>query len=175
MSLKARMEEYVAIAKRGVREDCIERVAGSTRQVSGLYSEAKFGNFTFAIDEPEEFGGTEKEPNPAEVMLAALAASIEVTCRVYADYLEVPVEKISVELEGTLDIRGIFATDPAYRPGFESIDITLRIVSGAGTEKLDDLVKRVEACCPILDAVRGTTPVDMRAHVEVAATGPTAG
>ena len=71
----------------------VESEVVETRQAEGLRSEARARHLRFTIDEPTEFGGTDSAPNPAEVALAALGASLEVTCRVFADYMGIPVER----------------------------------------------------------------------------------
>ena len=152
------MEEQVAIARRGQPEQCLERYRGTTRQVSGLRSEARFGKFTFTIDEPAGFGGTDTAANPAEVLLGALGASLEVTTRVYAAYLGIPLEGVSVELAGNLDIRGFFDTDPAVRSGFDAIEAKIRIKSSASEADVARLLAKVERCCPVLETIRNGTP-----------------
>ena len=63
-----------------------ERYEVRTRQESGLRSVACARGHEFSIDEPEDWG-SDMAANPAELALAALGASLEVTCRLYADYL----------------------------------------------------------------------------------------
>jgi putative redox protein len=163
MSLKAVMEEQVAIAKRGTPDQCLERYAGETRQVEGLRSEASFGKFKFTIDEPAGFGGTDTAANPAEVLLGALGASIEVTCRVYAEYLGIPLRRVSVKLAGNLDICGFFDTDPAVRSGFDRIEAKVQIDSPASAADIARLLAKVERCCPVLETLRNGTPVKLTA------------
>lgn len=158
-ALKALMERHVQTARSGSVAQCQERFAGVTRQVEGLRSEAQFGAFRFAIDEPLEFGGSNLAANPAEVMLAALGASIEVTCRVYAAYLGIALDRVSVQLSGNLDTRGFFDTDPRVRSGFDHIDARIRIDSPAGAADVKRLLDRIERCCPVLDTIRGGTRV----------------
>jgi len=161
MNLKAVMQEQVAIAQRGTPEQCLERYRGTTRQVEGLRSEAKFGKFTFTIDEPTGFGGTDTAANPAEVLLAALGASIEVTTRVYAEYLGIPLRGVAVELSGNLDIRGFFDTDPTVRSGFDRIEAKIRIDSPASEADLARLLEKVNRCCPVLETIRNGTPISV--------------
>ena len=159
MNLKAVMEEQVALAQRGTPEQCLERYRGTTRQVEGLRSEARFGKFTFTIDEPTGFGGTDTAANPAEVLLAALGASIEVTTRVYAAYLGIPLQSVAVELSGNLDIRGFFDTNPAVRSGFDAIEAKVKVESSASPAEIERLLAKVDRCCPVLETLRNGTPL----------------
>lgn len=162
MNLKRVMEEQVAIARSGDREKCLERYAGETRQVEGLRSEGQFGRHRTVIDEPTGFGGTDTAVNPAEMLLAAIGASIEVTCRVYAEYLGIPLDAVSVKLSGNLDTRGFFDTDANVRSGFDAITADIRIDSPASEDQIARLLDRVERCCPVLDTVRNGTPIRLK-------------
>lgn len=153
------MRKLRGVALRGNPAECAEPMSGVTRQVAGLRSEAAFGDMKMVIDEPVVFGGTGSAPNPAEAALAALGASMEVTLRCWAEYLEIPVTSISVALSGALDSRGFFATDPSIRSGFGSINATLRVDSPAPAEQIEQLISRVQQCCPVLDLFRAPTPV----------------
>ena len=57
-------------------------------------------DFTLTIDQPKGFGGANSGPKPSEVLLAALAACQEITWRLYADALGIPLSSIRVELDG---------------------------------------------------------------------------
>lgn len=153
------MRKLREVALRGNPAECAEPMRGVTRQVAGLRSEAVFGDLGMVIDEPVVFGGTGTAPNPAEAALAALGASMEVTLRCWAEYLRIPVESISVELSGALDSRGFFATDPSIRSGFGSLTAAISVDSPASAEQLEQLLARVQQCCPVLDLFRAPTPV----------------
>lgn len=106
----------------------------STRQLAGLLSEAAIRDFTVKIDEPATLGGTDRGPNPVELVLAALGACQEITYRLYADTLGIPVNGVSVKLIGRLDLRGFFAADDGVRPGFKDIHATVTIDSPASAD-----------------------------------------
>jgi pyruvate dehydrogenase E2 component (dihydrolipoamide acetyltransferase) len=155
------MGRFRDVALRGNPADCAEPMSGVTRQVQGLKSEGTFGGLKIVIDEPVVFGGTGSAPNPAEVALAALGASLEVTFRCYAEYLGVPVKSISVALAGALDSRGFFGTDPKVLPGFGPISAVVTVESSAPTEKLAELLTHVRNCCPVLDVFRSPQTVNV--------------
>ena len=154
--LMARLTE---VAKAGDPAQCQEPMAGVTRQVQGLRSEGRFGDLSITIDEPVSFGGTGTAPNPAEVLLAALGASLEVTLRCHADHLRIPVEHVSVQLSAALDNRAFFATSSDVRAGFAVINAQVRILSPWSDDQLEPLYNLVSRCCPVLDIIRGATPV----------------
>ncbi|MBL8647250.1 MAG: OsmC family protein [Sphingosinicella sp.] len=160
-TLGALMHELMAVARSGDAARCHEPMAGTTRQVEGLRSEGRFGDLSIVIDEPVAFGGTGLAPNPAEVALAALGASIEVTLRCYAEYHGIPVDSISVDLAGALDNRGFFGADPTIRPGFPRIDVRINVGTAAPAADVARLIAEVERCCPVLDLFRNATHIDI--------------
>jgi pyruvate dehydrogenase E2 component (dihydrolipoamide acetyltransferase) len=165
MSMKPLIEEMLAAAHAGPSPACLEHYAGTTRQVEGLRSEAVFGQHRFTVDEPQPYGGG-TAANPAEVLLAAVGASIEVTARIYAELLGIPLRGISTRLAGTLDLRGFFATDANVRAGFDRIDIAVVIDSPADAADIARLLEKVERGCPMLDVVRGATPVRLATEMK---------
>ncbi|WP_192250127.1 OsmC family protein [Mesorhizobium caraganae] len=127
--------------------------------MEGLRSESRFGGLALTIDEPVSFGGTGAAPNPAEVLLAALGASIEVTVRCYADFLGMQVKSIGVELSAEMNSQGFFGTSEGVRPGFPAVSAIVQIVSDEEPEALSQLLEMAERCCPVLDNVRHPTEV----------------
>lgn len=102
-------------------------------------------HFTVDADEPLELLGTNGAPNPQELLMAALNACIMVGYVVGASCEGITLDALSVETRGTLDLRGFLGIDAAVRPGYESIQVTVRI-KGDGTraqfEKIHDTVRR---------------------------------
>ena len=69
-----------------------------SRLIHGFRSSIEARQFRFFADEPEALGGADSAPNPVEYLLAALATCQEVTYRLYADALGIPVDGISISL-----------------------------------------------------------------------------
>ena len=90
--------------------------------------------------------------------LAALGASISVTCQVYADYYDIPIEGISIALSGELDARGCFDLDPQVRAGFDEVEAMMTLRGSASQKDLDRLPARIERSCPVLDMSQNATP-----------------
>jgi hypothetical protein len=114
-----------------------------SRQVEGLRSETKIRQFSLTIDEPPTLGGSDAGPNPVELVLAALATCQEITYRAYATALGIPLESVSVKLDGALDLdrqaeafdgeqylgrQGLIAFQPAAGDGraYRLLDFALR-------------------------------------------------
>jgi uncharacterized OsmC-like protein len=141
----------------------------NTRQVEGFRSEASLRQFNVTVDEPEALGGSDTGPSPVELLLAALGSCQEITYRLYADALGVPLDGVSVRLTGNLDLRGFFAVDPGVRPGYQSIEATVVLDSPASDADLARLKAEVDRHCPVLDILATATPVKLNLE-----RGPTA-
>tara|TARA_R110002167_G_scaffold195330_2_gene398048 strand:- start:757 stop:1290 length:534 start_codon:yes stop_codon:yes gene_type:complete len=132
-----------------------------SRQQTGLASRIAVRRFALAADAPERLGGRDGGPNPAEYILAALAACQEATYRYYADALEVPLDSVAVRVEGDIDPRGQFAVDPSVRPGFGDIVATVQLTSSAPETDLRRLKAAVDRHSPVVDILRNATPVHL--------------
>lgn len=132
-----------------------------SRGKDGLYREVKIRDFAIEVDEPQALGGTDAAPNPVEYALAALASCQEITYRLHADALGIPLNDVSVRLEGEIDLRGFFNAAEGVRPGYQRIHGTVEFDSTASPEQLAKLKAVVDAHCPVLDLFRNATPVQI--------------
>ena len=128
----------------------------------GLRSHARMRQHRIVVDEPPELGGGDAGPNPVELILAALGTCQEITYRAYATALGIPLDKVSVELTGELDLRGFLAVDDSVRPGYQAIRGTVRLTSTASPAQLEQLRQAVNAHCPVLDILSNPVPVELQ-------------
>lgn len=140
-----------------------------SRQVAGLRSDVHIRDFEVAVDEPPTLGGADTAPNPVEYALAALATCQEITYRLHADHLGIPLDAVAVSLEGDIDLRGFFAVDETVRPGFQAIRGTVTLDSPASPEELERLKAHVDAHCPVLDLLSNPTPLALELRSAVIA------
>lgn len=131
------------------------------RLTDSFHSRVRARDFALDVDEPEALGGEDNGPTPPEYLLAALGSCQEITYRLYADALGIPVNSVSVKLEGRLDLRGFVGVDEAVRPGCSGIRGIVRIDSPASEEDLKKLKAIVDRHCPILDTISNPTPVSL--------------
>ncbi|MEZ5839797.1 MAG: OsmC family protein [Hyphomicrobiales bacterium] len=136
---------------------------------AGFRSEVDIRQHSIVIDEPAALGGADTGPNPVELVLAALGSCQEITYRAYAAALGIPLESVSVKLEGEIDLRGFFAVDEGVRPGYEAVRGTVTLVSGASAEDLALLRGAVDGHCPVLDILRNPVPVALDLNIEAPA------
>ena len=174
MSTPKNFKHAFETTQQAIRNDPSQGLASFTaesRQVEGLRSQINIRQFTLNVDEPESLGGTDQGPNPVELVLAGLATCQEITWRLHADRLGVPLKGVSVKAAGEIDLRGFFAVDNQVRPGFSQVTLDVTIDSDAPEAELQRLQKTVDDHCPVLDLLRATTPVSARLVKAGQATG----
>lgn len=159
MELRKPMQQLQATARGGKPADCREPIAGTTVQTAGMRTVGRFGRHVVVADEPKSFGGENSAANPAEVLLAALGASLAVTLRCHAALLGIAVGRIEVDLAGDLDIRGFFDADPAVRSGFQALKLQIAVESDAAPDQLARLLTAAQRSRPVLDTCRDATPI----------------
>ena len=131
--------------------------------LDGLHRRVSIRDFSVEVDEPPLLGGTDRAANPVEYALVALATCQEITYRLHAAALGIPLTDVSVKLAGDVDLRGFFRVADEVRPGFTEIRGEVRFDSTASLEQLRHLKKVVDAHCPVLDLFRNATPVKLEA------------
>lgn len=113
----------------------------------------------FTVDEPEALGGSNTAANPVEYALASLGSCQAISYRVWAAQLGVALDKVEVEIEGDIDLRGFFGIDERVRPGFNAVHIRVRLIGPESATRYEGLAAAVDAHCPVLDLFRNPVPV----------------
>ena len=68
------------------------------KYIKNLQHEANMGEHRLVIDEPKEFGGDGKGPNPYDLLLASLGGCTAMTIMSYAKRKEIPLEGLQIRL-----------------------------------------------------------------------------
>lgn len=134
-------------------ESAIYKPKVCSKHVQGLYTETAVREHTVKSDYGEAAGGTNLAPNPIELLMSAMAACIEAAFYEFALHEGVEVKGLSVDIEGTLDLRGFFMVDEGVRPGFQDLKYTFVIETSTDEAKVRDLAERVIAHCPVVDSL----------------------
>jgi uncharacterized OsmC-like protein len=112
---------------------------GQTRSRSQVEAFALGGEsvprrFSIDIDEPCELGGTNRFANPQEHLLAALNACMTVGYVAQCALRGITLERLEIETDGEIDLRGFLGLDPAVAQGYETLRYVVRI-KGSGTRE----------------------------------------
>lgn len=131
----------------------------SSRHIEGLYTETKVREHLVKSDYGEAAGGTNVAPNPIELLLSAIAACIEAAFYEFALHEGFTVTALSVDVEGTLDLRGLFMVDDSVSAGFQDVRYTFLIETPDDEQRIRALAERVIAHCPVVDSLLRPTQI----------------
>ncbi|MGD1074789.1 MAG: OsmC family protein [Thermodesulfovibrionales bacterium] len=126
--------------------------------VGGLYTETKVREHLVKSDYGEAAGGTNLAPNPIELLLSAIGACIEAAFYEFAVHEGFTVNSLSVVVEGTLDLRGLFMLDDVSA-GFRDVKYIFSIETPDEEGKVRELAEKVVAHCPVVDSLIKPTTV----------------
>lgn len=124
------------------------------------------GAHTFKVDEPPALGGADVAANPVQYALASLGSCQAITYRFWAAQLGISFDKLTVRVEGDLDIRGFFGFDNTVRPGFTAVRVEVSVTGSESEERYAELAAAVDEHCPVLDLFKNPVPVTRAIAVE---------
>lgn len=144
------------------------RFRAATDLDDAVRCDVRAGKHTIVIDEPPVLGGEDAGASPVEVVLAGLVSCQAITYRVWATKLGVELDRVSVDVEGDLDLQGFFGLDESARSGFSALRLNVSLLGPESPERYRELADAVDRHCPVLDMFRAPAPVT-RTLVEPAA------
>lgn len=130
----------------------------TSRHVRNLYTESTVREHVVKSDYGEAAGGENLAPNPIELLLAAFAACIEASFYEFAVHEGFTITKLTVDVEGTLDLRGLFMLDN-IDSRFKDMRYTMNIESPDDEAKIREFAQKVIDHCPVVDSLINPTPV----------------
>jgi uncharacterized OsmC-like protein len=139
-------------------EAAIYKPKVSSKHIRNLYTETQVREHLVKSDYAEAAGGENRAPNPIELLLSAFAACVEAAYYEFALHKGLTVTSLSVDVEGTLDLRGLFMVDDV-EAGFRDLKYVFRIESPDDEEQLRALAEKIIAHCPVVDSLKKPTPV----------------
>jgi uncharacterized OsmC-like protein len=104
--------------------------------------------FVIDIDEPAELGGGNAYPNPQEHLIAALNACMMVGYVALCALQGIALEKLEIQTEGDIDLRGFLGLDDRIPAGYKSLNYTVRIKGDASEEQFAKIHELVMATSP---------------------------
>ncbi|KRT66774.1 MAG: OsmC-like protein [Candidatus Dadabacteria bacterium CSP1-2] len=163
-ALAEKLKQIVEKLQKVSQEPAIREFRADTELVKGYLTKAQIRQFTLDIDEKPGLGGTDKGPNPLEVVLAALGTCHEIVYAMYAAGLGIPLDSIKINVKGRIDARGFF--NVAQVPsGFLEVDYEVDIRSPTDRSKIKELVDVVNTHCPLLDTLQ--RPINVNGSVRL--------
>lgn len=103
---------------------------------------------TFLIDEPKELLGEDTSANPQEYLMGAMNACIMNTYVIAAAMKGVRLEKVEMETDGELDLRGFLGIDKEVIPGYRELNYKVRLKGDGTREQYEEIHRTVTETSP---------------------------
>jgi len=117
-------------------------------------------DFSITIDEPERVGGTNKGPNPVEVLLGSLGACLDFTGSLVAKEMGYDLEDFQLDVEGKLDPRGVRG-DENVPAGLQEIRVKVTKIEGIPEEEITGFLEAVKKRCPVDNTLKKGVDVEI--------------
>jgi len=117
--------------------------------------------FELVAGEPQVLLGTDTGPNPAEILLHALAGCLTTSLVYVAAARGVRLTEVTSTLEGNMDLRGALGISDEPRNGFEDIRVKFVIKGDATAGELEALLDRARSRSAVFDMVSNGVPIEM--------------
>lgn len=135
--------------------------------------EGQFRNLSYVrdlpahvIDEPPSLLGQDTAPNPSEAVLAALGSCLSVGIHANAVVRGITLTKLELELEGDINITGVWGIGDLTekRLGFTDIRVKVVLDGDVSREELADLVAHSNVWSPVANTLRN--PVNLEVALD---------
>lgn len=124
--------------------------------LGGQKLEGRTTTFRYDGDHPPELLGHDRGPTAVETLLAALGACVSSGFTTYGAALNIPVERVRMDLTGYIDLQGMFGlpSPGVVRPGYERIHAKIYVRSRAPRAEIEKLKEMSEGLSPVRDSLR---------------------
>lgn len=129
------------------------RASGSQTDVP-MSCSVDLGRAIYQAEAHKGVGGAGAGACSGDLLLGALAACAQITCQMVAAAMGVPTERIAVQVEGDLDLRGTLGISKDVPVGFETIRVHFDVVAPEATpEQLRSLRDKTEQYCVVMQTL----------------------
>ena len=118
----------------------------------GMRCETTSRGHVAVADEPRSLGGTNTAQSPVELFLTSIATCQAGTYRLWAAELGVALERVTVEVEGDIDLRGLLGLADVT-PGYGAIRIRVHLEGPEDEAAYRRLAEEADRHCPLLDVL----------------------
>jgi len=115
--------------------------------------------FEIPCDEPVELCGENTAANPQELLMSALNACMVVGYVAGCAVRGIKLESLEIETQGALDLRGFLGIDDEIKPGYEAIQVRVKIKGNASMEQFREIHRTVLKTSPNYFNVSRPIPV----------------
>lgn len=126
---------------------------------AGQEDKSRSGPFVFTNGEPPVLLGNNEGANPVEFLLHALAGCVTTTFVLHAMARGITIRELSTELKGNIDLQGLLGLDNSVPPGYEQINIQMRVKANCSDAELEDLLAYAQQHSPVCNTICRPVPV----------------
>ena len=153
---------FVKTEWNGMKEDgdgfCV-RTSCKDFQI-GSQSVQRNNSYNMIFDYPQAFSGEGKGPLVCEGCMSALGACLTQTIVAHATARGITLDGITINLEGTVDLRGFTGISSDARPGAQGFKADINIKSSsASKEQISELYELGKKFSPAFDTLTNGTSV----------------
>ena len=125
----------------------------------GMRCETTSRGHVAVADEPRSLGGTNTAQSPVELFLTSIATCQAGTYRLWASELGIALERVTVEVEGDIDLRGLLGL-AEVAPGYGAIRIRVHLEGPEDEARYRLLAEEADRHCPLLDVLVRPVPLE---------------
>src|SRR5215216_1811007 len=113
----------------------ITLAARASQQDAPISCSVDIGRAVYEAQAHAGVGGAGTAACSGDLLLGALAACAQITCQMVAEAMGIQAERVEVEVEGDLDLRGTLGVSKDVSVGFEDIRLHINIEAPEATEE----------------------------------------
>ena len=110
-------------------------------------------------------GGFDELACSGDIFLASLAACQELTIRLVAAALNLPIHKLDVQVEGDWDVRGTLGVNRESPVGFTDLRVNIDLETEGSPERVERLLKSADHFCVVGATLKNPPAVSINANV----------
>lgn len=122
-------------------------------------------DYTIATDEPNALLGSDEAPNPQMLLFAALNSCVLNTFIINAAAKGIRIDKLELDLEGELDLRGFLGIDESVNPGYDELTLVCRVEGDGTMEQYEECLEAGTRYSPNFQSL--ARPVNVQYRIEM--------
>ncbi|MDR8393293.1 OsmC family protein [Aliifodinibius sp. S!AR15-10] len=140
-------------------------VVTKIRLQDGTTCEVEHKHWKFKVDIGKTEGGNDAGPGPGILERGALGSCLAIGYSQRAAVLEIPIDKIEVDVESDFDASGMLHLSDRP-PGFDALRYKVYIESSAPEEEIMRVINETDRHSPVLDDFRRAIPVEREVEIK---------
>lgn len=118
--------------------------------------------FKLTSDQPCVLMGADSAPCAVVSLMHALASCLTTSIVYAASRQQITIRKMSIVLEGDVDIQGLLGLAEDIRPGLQKVDLDIKIDAEAPKEKIEEIVHYARKHSLVLDTLINQMELDIK-------------